>query len=170
MVGHRTVLMTVESFLVFSRMVKRRQVRPRMAARWLDARSVFLDACHYARCQLQSGAPGNAIGSRLFTSAYCVQKGFQLRAQGFDPRGGQFLKGKLGLGPWPLDADTQSVATRVIQGNVFVLLEEAYFANPLGGNAAGGDVGDRAAGKFQASVCDVYFVAEHRNTDSFHFD
>src|SRR5512137_825461 len=67
MVGHQTVPVTAGSFLVFSRMVRRGQIRRRMAARWLDARGVLLDACHYADCELESGTTRCAIRFGFFT-------------------------------------------------------------------------------------------------------
>src|SRR5260221_9053206 len=98
MVERRTVPVTVESLPVFSRIVERGQIRPRKAARWLDARGVFPDACRYPGSQLQGGAACGAAGFRLFTSANGFQKSFQLRAQWFDPSGWQLFKRKLRLG------------------------------------------------------------------------
>src|SRR5437899_406820 len=74
MVGHRTVPGTAGSLLVFSRIVKRRQIRRRMAACWLDARGVLLDACHYASCQFESGTPRRAIRLRFLARTNCFQK------------------------------------------------------------------------------------------------
>src|ERR1700756_2743257 len=170
MVGRRTVLVTVESFLVFSRKVKRGQIRPRMAARWLDARRVFLDACHHARCQLQCRAPCGAVGFGFFTRMHRVQKGFQLRAQRLYCCGRQFLKCKLGFRSRPLDANTQSISPGVIQRNILMLLEKAHLANAFGRNATGGDIGYRASRKLEAGVGDIHLVAQYRNADRLYFD
>ena len=65
--------------------------------------------------------------------------------QRFFRRGLQFFKSDSGLRAARLDANAQRVLAREIERDVFVLLEEAHLADALGGDAAGGDVGDRAA-------------------------
>ena len=44
-----------------------------------------------------------------------------------------------------------------------MLLKKAQLAHALGGDAAGGQVGDRAGGKLQARVRDVDLVGDHGN-------
>jgi len=127
------------------------------------------DACHYAGSEVERGASGNTVGYRRLTRLYRFHKGFEFGAERLGFRRGQFFKGKLGLRAGAFDTDSERVAARVVQRNIFVLLEEAHFADAFGGDAAGGDVGDGAAGEFQASVGDVDFIGEHRDAHGFHF-
>ena len=56
-------------------------------------------------------------------------------------------------------------AVAVVDRHVGVGLEEADLALALHRHAAGGDVGDRAAGEAQARVGDVGGLGEHRHAD-----
>ena len=66
-----------------------------------------------------------------------------------------------------LHAHAQHVLAGEIERDVFVLLKEAHLADALGGNAAGGDVGDRSGGELDARLRDVHFIGDHRNADGF---
>ena len=81
---------------------------------------------------------------------------------------GKFLKSDSRLRHCPgCDADAQRILPREIERDVFVLLEEAHLADALGGDAAGGDVGDGAGCKLDARLRDIDFVGDHRNADGF---
>src|SRR5712672_2677981 len=98
----------------------------------LDALSVLLDACHYARGKFEGCAAGGAIDARLRAGAYRFYKGFQLRMQRLNRWRREFFVPELGLRSRLFRGDTQSVATRVIERNVLVLLKKTYLAYALG--------------------------------------
>ncbi len=50
-----------------------------------------------------------------------------------------------------------------------MLLKEADFAHALSRYAARGHIGNRASRKFQASVRNIDFIREHRDSDRLHF-
>src|SRR6267378_7909838 len=131
----------------------------------LDALPVLLDACHYARGKFEGCAAGGAIDARLRARAYRFYKGFQLRMQRLNRWRRELFVPELGLRSRLFRDDTQSVATRVIERNVLVLLKKAHLAHALGGNAACGYIRHRASREFQARVGDIHFVREHRNSD-----
>ena len=54
----------------------------------------------------------------------------------------------------------------VVDGDVLVGLEEAQFADALGADAAGGEVGDAAGFEFDADIGDVSFGGEDGQADS----
>src|SRR5713226_9567410 len=89
--------------------------------------------------------------------------------QRLDRRGMQLLKSKLRLRTGLLHADAQGVAPRIIQRNVFMLLEEAHLANALGGDPAGGDIGYRSSRELQPRVRDIHFFRQDRNPHGFDF-
>ena len=82
----------------------------------------------------------------------------------------QLLKSKLRLWTRLLHADAQGIAPGIIQRNVLMLLEEAHFTHAFGGNPAGGDIGYRSSGKFQARVRNVNFFCKDRDSNGFDFD
>ena len=59
-----------------------------------------------------------------------------------------------------IDADGQEFLTSEVERQVLVGLEEAKLANLLGGDAAGGEVGDATRVEFDAHVSDVGLVRE----------
>ena len=63
-----------------------------------------------------------------------------------------------------LYAEAHRVLAAVVERDVFMRLEKAQFANPLGRNAAGGQIGDAAARKLDPHVGDVDFFRQ--NTDA----
>ena len=110
----------------------------------LDAAGVFEDACHDPVGKLESAAPGSAIHDRGLARADGIEKGAQLGAKRFFRRGGKFLESDSGCGLPGWHTDAQRILAREIERDVFVLLEEAHLADALGGDAAGGDIGDGA--------------------------
>jgi hypothetical protein len=114
----------------------------------MDAGGVGKDACHYAGGKVQCGAACCAVGYRLPAGFHGVDEGLQFGAERFGGWGGQFFESEFGLRAGAFNADTESVAACVVERNIFVLLEEAHFADPFSGDAAGGDVGDRDADGF----------------------
>ena len=68
-----------------------------------------------------------------------------------------------------IDADGEEFLTREVERKVLVGLEETEFANLLGGDAAGREVGDAARFEFDANVGDVRFVREDRQADGADF-
>src|SRR5579875_959080 len=64
-----------------------------------------------------------------------------------------------------VDVDGQELLAGVIEGEVLSRLEEAKFADLLGGDAAGGEVGDGAGGELEADVGDVDFWGEDGKTN-----
>jgi len=68
-----------------------------------------------------------------------------------------------------IDADGQEFLTREVEREVLVGLEETEFANLLGGDAAGGEVGDAAGFEFDADVGDVGLVREDGQADGADF-
>lgn len=68
-----------------------------------------------------------------------------------------------------VDADGQEFLTGEVEGEVLVGLEETEFANLLGGDAAGGEVGDAAGVEFDAHVGDVGLGREDGQADGADF-
>src|ERR1700722_7667077 len=130
---------------------------------------VLLDACHYAARQFQSRTAGGAVGGRFAARAHGLQKRLELRMQRFHARRGQLFKRKLRLRSGPPHADAQSIAPRVIERNVLVLLEESHFTHAFRRNPACGHVGDGSAREFQAHVSDVHLVRQHGYAHRFQF-
>src|SRR5436309_7419581 len=60
------------------------------------------------------------------------------------------------------DGEDQHLLAPVIEGNVLPGLKETQFANPLGGDAAGGEVRDAARFKLNAHVGNVRFSGKDR--------
>ena len=81
----------------------------------------------------------------------------------------QLFKSKFRLWTGPLHANTQSVASGIVQRNVFMLLEKTHFAHAFGGDAACRDVGHGSAGEFQPRVGDVHFVRQHGDSNCLYF-
>src|SRR5215470_5797356 len=98
---------------------------------------MFLDACHYPLRQIQSGAACMAACTRLTARAHTIEKFFQLRLQRLDRRRIEFFKCEFRLRSWLFNRDAQSVAARVVERNVFVLLKEAHLADAFCRNSAG---------------------------------
>ena len=93
-----------------------------------------------------------------------LQKGAQLAFQRLRVAGpASCWKSNFGCGPGLRHANAQRVLPRVVHRNVLVLLEEAQLAHAFDGDAAGGDVGHRAGGEFQARVRDVHLVGDDGN-------
>ena len=67
------------------------------------------------------------------------------------------------------DGEDQQLLAAVIEGNVLARLKESQFSNALGGDAAGGEVGDAARFKLNPNVCDIRFAGEDRQADGAHF-
>src|SRR5262249_46043156 len=67
-------------------------------------------------------------------------------------------------------SNAQSVAARVVERNVFVLLEESHLTHALGGNAARRDVGYGSSGKLQPRMRNVDLVSQNRNANGLYFD
>src|SRR6266478_7667163 len=130
---------------------------------------MLLDACHYARGKFQGGAAGLTVDARLAAVTHRFHKGFQFSAQRLDRWRGQLLIREFRLWGRFFRGDAQGVAPGVIERNVLVLLEKAHLAHALGRYAARGHIGHRASLKFQASVRDIDFVRQHRDSDRLHF-
>ena len=64
-----------------------------------------------------------------------------------------------------VDVDREQLLAGVVQGEVLGGLKEAEFADGLGGDAAGGQIGDGAGGEFEAYVGDVHLATEDGQTD-----
>jgi len=130
---------------------------------------MLLDAFHNTGGERQGGTSGDPVRGRLVAGVRGVEEGLELGVEWLDVRSGQFFKGKFGLRAWALYADAQSIATGIIERDIFVLLEEAHFADAFGGNARSGDIGDGAAGKFKPRVGDIHFVCQHWDAYGFDF-
>src|SRR5467141_857937 len=130
---------------------------------------MLLDACHYARGKFQGGAASLTVDARLAAVTHRFHKGFQFSAQRLDRWRGQLLIREFRLWGRFFRGDAQGVAPGVIERNVLVLLEKAHLAHALGRYAARGHIGHRASLKFQASVRDIDFVRQHRDSDRLHF-
>jgi hypothetical protein len=135
----------------------------------LDALGMLLDACHDALGKLQCGTSGDAIGGWVAASADGVNEGFKLGAERLDRRRREFLKSEFRLRAWAFDANAQGVTASVVERNIFVLLKETHLAHTLGGDAAGGYVGNRTTGKFQAGMSYVHLVGQDGNADGANF-
>ncbi len=48
-----------------------------------------------------------------------------------------------------------------------MFLKEAHLAHFFGGDAAGGEIGDRASFEFDARLSDINFFGNHRDADGF---
>ena len=144
---------------------------------------MFEDARHDAVGEFESAAACGAIDDRLLTHANGFEEGAKLGAKRFFGRGGNFFEsdfrlcvvffracGRRGFRVACFHANTENILAREIERDVFVFLEEAHFADAFGGDAAGGEIGDRAGFKFDASVGDVHFVADDRDADGFQID
>ena len=64
-----------------------------------------------------------------------------------------------------VDADGEELLASEVEGEILVGLEETEFADLLGGDAAGGEVGDAAGFELDADVGDVGFAGENREAD-----
>src|SRR5262249_25229031 len=53
----------------------------------------------------------------------------------------------------------------VVERDVLLGLEKTQFADTLGGDAAGGEVGDTSGFEFDANVGNVYFAGQDREAD-----
>ncbi len=98
---------------------------------------------------------------------YGTEKGSQLRVKRF--LGGDRRLGYADLridggsaGAIGSDGEDQHLLAAVIEGNVLAGLKETQFANALGGDAAGREVGDAARFKLNPHVGDVRFAREDR--------
>ncbi len=131
---------------------------------------MFQDARLYAVGKFQGAAPGGAIHERCAASANGVQKGAQFRSQRLFRGGGNFLEIDRLLRILEVDADAQHILAGEIERDIFVLLEKAHLADSFGGDAAGGEIGHRAGGEFDARLGDVHFIGDHRNADGFQVD
>ncbi len=137
----------------------------------LDAAGVVEDACHHLVGQLQGAAPGSAHRRRAALRVRTDSaKARNSACSGSSDVGDQLLESDSGLRASRPDANAQRILAREIERDVFVLLEETHLADAFGGDAAGGDVGDGARGKFDARVGDVDFIGDHRNADGFEID
>ena len=74
-------------------------------------------------------------------------------------RGSSWVTGKRAEidGHRRLHAETHGVFAGVIERDVFMRLKQAQLADALGGDAAGGEIGDAAAGKLEPHVGDIHF-------------
>jgi hypothetical protein len=68
-----------------------------------------------------------------------------------------------------VDGDDEQVLAGVVDGDVLVGLEEAEFADALGGDAAGGEVGDAAGVELDACVGDIDLGGEDGEADGVDF-
>src|SRR5207253_478819 len=68
-----------------------------------------------------------------------------------------------------LHGEGEYVLARVVNGDILVRLEEAQFADALGADAAGGEVGDTAILELKADIGDVDFIGEDGKTDGADF-
>ena len=68
-----------------------------------------------------------------------------------------------------VDADGQELLAGEVEREVLVRLEETELANLLGGDAAGGEVGDAAGFEFDAYVGDVGLAGENGQPDGADF-
>src|SRR6202040_1751677 len=114
--------------------------------------AVLLDACHHAACQFQSRTARSSAGTRFASSAHGLEKRLELRMQRLYVGRRQFFKRKLRLRSWPLYADAERVAPRVIERNVLMLLEKPHLTHAFGRNPAGRHVSDRAARELQPNM------------------
>ena len=144
---------------------------------------VFEDARHDAVGKFESAAACGAIDDRLLTHANGFEEGAKLGAKRFFGRGGNFFESDFRLRVVFLrirrrcsvriacfHANAENILAREIERDVFVFLEEAHFADALGGDAAGGEIGDGAGFKFDAGVSDVHFIADDGDADGFEVD
>jgi len=131
---------------------------------------MFEDARIHAVGEFESAKAGGAIDERRATGANGVQKCAQLRFQRFFRRGGDFheIDGLLRI--LQIDADAQNILTGEIDGNIFVVLKKAHFANFFSGDPAGGEIRDGTGGKFDAGLGDIIFIGDDRNADGFDVD
>jgi hypothetical protein len=136
--------------------------------RELDALGVREDACNDAVGQFQGAASSGTVHDWNFAGADAIEEGAELGTQRLFGRSGNFFEANFRKRAAGLNADTQNVLAREIERNVFVFLEEAHLADAFGGNAAGGEVRNRAVREFEASVGDVDFVRDYRDADGFH--
>src|SRR6185437_15503706 len=65
--------------------------------------------------------------------------------------------------------DNEDIFAGVVDGDVLVGLEEAQFADPLGADAAGSEVGDAAGIEFEPDVGDIDLAGEDRQADGVDF-
>src|ERR1035441_9923345 len=65
---------------------------------------------------------------------------------------------------WVIHRQHQYILPRVIERDVLARLEEAQLADPLGADAAGGEVRDATGLKFHAHIGDVNFLREDWET------
>src|SRR5689334_20139215 len=90
----------------------------------LDALTMLLDACHYARGKFQRGAACYSIYARLSACAHRFYKGFELSSQWFDTGRRQLLKCEFRLRAGFFHSHAQRVASRIIKRNIFMLLKK----------------------------------------------
>jgi len=73
------------------------------------------------------------------------------------------------LPPRLADADDQQILPGVVDGDILAGLEEAQFADTLGGDARGGEVGHAAGFELDADVRDVYLGGQDGQADGADF-
>src|SRR5262245_24073134 len=85
----------------------------------------------------------------------------------------QAFRRDFGQGPGGLRRDQferRHLLFGVIERVIFVRLKDAQLAQPLAGDAAGGDVGDAAAREFQPGVGQIDLLRKYRDADRLDFD
>ena len=65
--------------------------------------------------------------------------------------------------------ETHSVLAAVIERDVFVRLKQAQLADAFRGDAAGGEIGDAAAGKLEPHVGDIHLGRKNRDSRGANF-
>src|SRR5581483_8121062 len=107
---------------------------------------------------LQSGQRVGAGHARSAPRNHAGKEVFQLQAQGFVFGDGKRRKPD---GHRRFYGESNRLLTRVVQRDVFMGLKQPEFANPLGRDAAGGEIGDAAARKLNAHVGDIHFLRKN---------
>jgi hypothetical protein len=126
--------------------------------------------------QRKSCAALLARDARRIACAYAFQERFDLQVQrlagGYGGLGecqaaenaGRIWRSSVMSG-LRLDVDKEQILPRVVDGDVLMRLEEAKLADALGTDAAGGEVGDAAGGKFDADVGDIHLARQDGQAD-----
>ena len=86
-----------------------------------------------------------------------IQKGVELEFERFTLGNGRLFEADLAVAAHAEDGE---ILAGVVERQVLVGLEEAEFADALGGDAAGGEVGHAAVGELQADVGDIHLAGE----------
>jgi len=125
-----------------------------------DAR-VFLDFSKDRKSDLQCFTRGGAVEFRFCARRHAVDEGVELELQrlaGFD---GELFEGNALR---PADGERGGGLFGVVDRDVLARLEEAQFADLVGGNTAGGEIGDAAVFEFEAHVGDIDLRREDGDT------